>query len=360
MNDRRGHPPAFPRPRPSPRSSRPMPHSTPKAIHGITVAHFFETYRAKLKLELVKGERGLHRLIREGSINRPSLALTGFFKYFANKRLQVLGAAELTFLKTLPHEQQAAVFEQMVRRGVPCLVLTRNYHPTKAMADVAQRMKLPVFRTPMITMHFVNIATLCIDNEFAPHTTEHATMLDVRGIGVMLRGSSGVGKSECALALIERGHSLVADDLTVIKLLDERELMSSSRMLNRGWMECRGIGIINIAEMFGIKSVRFEKRIDLVISLQEWHPDVVEERTGLEENFYEILGLKIPHIELYVRPGRDMARLVEVAALTQALKKMGHDPAKNFNDRLIKFMATKTSQVRTIRPVATNDRTPEG
>ncbi|WP_255558627.1 HPr(Ser) kinase/phosphatase [Horticoccus luteus] len=330
-----------------------------KAIHGITVAHFFETYRAKLKLELLKGEDGLHRLIREGSINRPSLALTGFFKYFANKRIQVLGAAELTYLKTLHHDQQCAVFEQMVKRNVPCLVLTRNYHPTRAMADVAHRMNLPIFRTPMITMHFVNVGTLCIDNEFAPHTTEHATMLDVRGVGVMLRGSSGVGKSECALALIERGHSLVADDLTVIRLLDERELMSSSRMLNRGWMECRGIGIINIAEMFGIKSVRLEKRIDLVISLQEWRPDVIEERTGLEENYYEILGLKIPHIELFVRPGRDMARLVEVAALTQALKKMGHDPAKSFNDRLIQFMAAKNNQVRTIKPVVRLDRTPE-
>jgi HPr kinase/phosphorylase len=184
-------------------------------------------------------------------------------------------------------------------------------------------------------------------------------MLDVRGVGVMLRGSSGVGKSECALALIERGHSLVADDLTVIKLLDERELMASSRMLNRGWMECRGIGIINIAEMFGIKSVRLEKRIDLVISLQEWRPDVAEERTGLEENYYEILGLKVPHIELFVRPGRDMARLVEVAALTQALKKMGHDPAKDFNDRLIQFMAARANQVRTIKPVNNVERMPE-
>jgi HPr kinase/phosphorylase len=204
----------------------------------------------------------------------------------------------------------------------------------------------------MITMNFVNLATLCIDNEFAPSATEHATTLDIKGVGVMLRGTSGVGKSECALALIERGHSLVADDLTVIKLLDERELMATSRPLNRGWMECRGIGIINIAEMFGVKSIRLEKRIDLVVSLQEWTPAAVEERTGLEENYYEMLGLKVPHIELYVRPGRDMARLVEVAALTQALKRMGHDPAKDFNDRLISFMArTAAEQTLKIKPI---------
>jgi HPr kinase/phosphorylase len=327
----------------------------PKAISGITVAHFYETYREKLKLELLAGESGLPRLIKEGSINRPSLALTGFFKYFANKRIQVFGAAEMTFFKTLDQRKQIEIMQAMADRHVPCLVLTRNYHPTHPMLVVCTERKLPLLRTPMITMNWVNLATLFIDNEFAPTATEHATTLDLKGVGVMLRGDSGVGKSECALALIERGHSLVADDLTLIKLLDERELMASSRALNRGYMECRGIGIINVAEMFGIKCVRLDKRLDLVVSLREWTPDVVEERTGLEENFYEVLGLRLPHIELYVRPGRDIARLVEVAALTQALKKMGHDPAKDFNDRLIAHMSQapvappKTIRVETSR-----------
>lgn len=324
-----------------------------KAIHGITVAHFFETYREKLKMELVTDGGGLHRLIREGTINRPALALTGFFKYFANKRIQVLGAAEMTYLKTLSAENQAAVLDGMIDRHIPCLILTRNFHPTRTMLAVAKNRKLPVFRSPMITKDFVNLATLCIDNEFAPSAVEHATTLDVRGIGTLLRGDSGVGKSECALALIERGHSLVADDLTVIKLLDERELMASSRPLNRGYMECRGIGIINIAEMFGVKSIRLEKRLDLVISLREWSPEATEERTGLEENFYEVLGLRLPHIEIFVRPGRDIARLVEVAALTQALKKMGHDPAKDFNDRLIAFMTREAGQTIKAKPVPT-------
>jgi HPr kinase/phosphorylase len=315
-----------------------------KAIHGITVAHFFETYRENLKMELVTGQAGLHRLIHEGSINRPSLALTGFFKYFAHRRIQVLGAAEMTYLKTMSQKQQTQILQRMVKCGIPCIALTRNFQPTEPMMQVATAMHLPIIRTPMITMNWINLATLAIDNEFAPAGTEHATTLDIKGVGVMLRGDSGVGKSECALALIERGHSLVADDLTVIKLLDERELMASSRPLNRGYMECRGIGIINIAEMFGVKSVRLEKRIDLVISLREWTPEVIEERTGLEENFYEILGKRLPHIELYVRPGRDIARLVEVAALTQALKRMGHDPARDFNDRLIAFMNEQANQ----------------
>ena len=324
-----------------------------KAIHGITVAHFFETYREKLKMELVTGEVGMHRLIHEGTINRPALALTGFFKYFAHKRVQVLGSAEMTYLKTLHQKRQIEILHRMVKRGIPCIVLTRNYHPTHPMLAVANEMKLPIIRTSLITMNWINLATLAIDNEFAPQGTEHATTLDIKGVGVMLRGDSGIGKSECALALIERGHSLVSDDLTVIKLLDERELMASSRPLNRGYMECRGIGIINVGEMFGVKCVRLEKRIDMVVSLREWTPDAVEERTGLEENFYEILGMRVPHIELYVRPGRDIARLVEVAALTQALKKMGHDPARDFNDRLIRFMTEQSAQPGTtkIKPV---------
>jgi HPr kinase/phosphorylase len=323
-----------------------------KAIHGITVAHFEDTYREKLKLELVSGEEGVHRLIKEGSINRPALALTGFFKYFANKRIQVLGAAEMTYFKALSAEKQAEILNEMADRNVPCLVLTRNFHPTSVMEQISRDRKLPIFRTNMITMNWVNLATLCIDNEFAPSSTEHATTLDVKGVGVMLRGDSGVGKSECALALIERGHSLVADDLTVIKLLDERDLIASSRPLNRGYMECRGIGIINIAEMFGVKSVRVEQRIDMVVSLREWTPEAIEERTGLEENHYDILGMSLPHVELYVRPGRDIARLVEVAALVQALKKIGHDPAKTFNDRLIEFMTKQAEEKpRVIKPI---------
>lgn len=312
-----------------------------RTVNGITVEHFFTTYEDKLKLELLTGGEGMHRIIREGALNRPALALTGFFKYFAHRRIQVLGAAEMAYLKTLEHARQVEVLTDIASRQIPCIVLSRNYVATPAMKEVSEQHQLPILRTTMITRHWINLATLCIDNEFAPSTSEHATMLDVKGIGVLLRGDSGVGKSECALALIERGHSLVADDLTHIKLVDERELIAFSPALNRGYMECRGIGIINIAEMFGIKNVRAEKRVDMVISLHNWTPEVVEERTGLEENHYTILDQRIAAVDLYVRPGRDIARLVEVAALVQALKIMGHDPAKEFNERLIEHMAAE-------------------
>ncbi len=153
-----------------------------------------------------------------------------------------------------------------------------------------------------------------------------------------------MGKSECALALIERGHSLVADDLTYVRRLSERELMGNSSELSRGYMECRGLGIINIADLFGVRSVRLEKRLDLIINFTIWHLGMDEERTGLEENSVEILGLKVPAMEIPVRPGRDMARLVEVAAMVQALKKMGHDSATEFNERLIANMAKQSEK----------------
>ncbi len=329
-----------------------------KPLHGITVAHFLETHREKLQLTLAVGERGLSRLIEETTINRPALALTGWFKFFAHKRVQVLGAAEWSFMKSQPLDAQTAALREMVRRGIPCIVLTRSYQPTPPMMLVAEDMGLPLLRTPMITYNWINLATLALDNEFAPRGSEHATTLDIKGVGVMIRGDSGVGKSECALALIERGHSLVADDLTMLRLVDEREIMASSQELNRGYMECRGIGIINIEKMFGIKSVRLEKRIDMVVTLREWKEGVVEERTGLDLETYPVLGRKIPHVELYVRPGRDIARLVEVAALTHALRKIGHDPAVEFNERLIASMARQAPAEKPtkIRPVEREEK----
>ena len=207
------------------------------------------------------------------------------------------------------------------------------------MLEIAANYKIPLMRTTLTSRDFTTTAVLLLEKKFAPRVLEHGTMMDVRGIGTLIRGGSGIGKSECALALIEHGHSLVADDSVHIKLVNERELMATSSELNRGYMECRGLGIINVAELFGIRAVRLEKRVDMVVTFAEWAPGMEEERTGLEENFYEILGHRISHIELPVRSGRDLARLVEVAAMVKALKGIGHDAAREFNDRLIEYMS---------------------
>lgn len=312
---------------------------TTNVVESVSVREFYESFREALELEVVAGAKGLERTIRERSLNRPALALTGFFKYFAAKRIQLFGAGEMGYLRELDDKQERRVLTEIFKRQVPCIILSRNLAPSKIFRDLANEYSTPLIRSPLKSKTFTTEATLLLEDKFAPHTCAHGTLLDIRGVGTLICGESGVGKSECALALIERGHSLVADDLTYVKRLSDRELMGTSSVLNRGYMECRGLGIIDISNLFGIRSVRLEKRIDLIIRFSIWTPGMNEERTGLEENYQEILGLKVPLMEIPVRPGRDMARLVEVAAMVQALKKMGHDSAKEFNDRLIAYMA---------------------
>ncbi|WP_269539190.1 HPr(Ser) kinase/phosphatase [Cerasicoccus fimbriatus] len=315
-----------------------MPRAETKANETISVKDFYQSYQAELGLELVTGQSGLAKVIRDTSINRPALALVGYFRYFANKRIQLFGAGEMAFLRDMPAEKQISVLRDIFAKHVPCVIISRNLAPTKPLRDEAEAHGVPLLRTPLSTKEFLTQATILLESRFAPTTTCHGTLLDVKGIGVIIRGRSGVGKSECALALIERGHSLVADDLVYARLESENEVIGSAAELGRGYMECRGLGIINVADMFGIRSVRMDKRIDLVITFEEWRPGMPEERTGLERNYYEILGAKIPHIEIPVKPGRDMARLTEAAAMVQALRNMGHDSAQEFNDQLIAHM----------------------
>jgi HPr kinase/phosphorylase len=191
----------------------------------------------------------------------------------------------------------------------------------------------------MVTMKFINLATLALEMMFAPRGTEMGSMVDILGVGVILRGESGIGKSESVLALIERGYSLVADDITKVTLVDGREVVGTSAEVTRNHMEVRGIGIINVAAMFGVRSIRHEKKVDLVVTLKVWNDVEDVERLGIEQEYVKILGIDIPHITIPVRPGRDLARLIEVAAFQTKLKSSGYNPAKELNDRLISRMA---------------------
>lgn len=314
------------------------------SVKKVSVEAFYSSFSENYPLELVAGKAGLQRIIREKSINRPALALTGYMKYFAYKRVQLFGAGEMGYLRELSQADQNKALRAIIECGIPCLVISRGLVPTPFMCDLANEYKIPLFRTRLNSKDFSAEATILLERHFAPRTSLHGTLLDIKGIGTLIQGKSGVGKSECALALIERGHSLVADDLVYVQLVGERELMGTSADLGRGYMECRGIGIINIAELFGVKSVRREKRIDLVITFVEWQPGMLENRTGLEEHYFPLLGFNVPHMEIPVRPGRDMARLVEVASLVQALKLMGHDSAKAFNEQLIAHMGDQSSE----------------
>ncbi len=311
-----------------------------KIIESIAVRDFYESFKEPLKLRLVSKPETLARSkVREKSINRPALTLTGHFKYFANKRIQLFGAGEMSFLRELSDRRQKTTLTSMLERKIPCIVISRNFAPTKVMLQVMEQFGVPLFRTPLTSKEFSTAATVLLEERFAPRTSLHGTLMDVRGIGVLIRGESGSGKSETAIALLHRGHSLVADDVVRVKLLsDHTTPVGTSPDLNRGYMECRGIGIVNVVELFGVQAVRIEKRIEVVVTFIEWEPGMEVERTGLDERHFEILGAGVPHMEIPVRPGRDMARLVEVAVMVQALKLIGHDPAKEFSDKLLAEM----------------------
>ncbi len=312
-----------------------------EAVHrqaAITVRDFYESARERLEVEVVAGEKGLDNIIGEKSLNRPALALTGYFKHFGNRRLQLFGAGEISYLCDLRPETQRVLLEEIFSKGIPGIIVSRGLRPTPSMVELANAFNIPVLRSRMKSKDFTAEATLLLDQKFAPTTNIHGTLLDVRGKGVLIRGESGVGKSECALALIERGYSLVADDYVKVQLVGDNTLVGTSKDLNFGFMECRGIGFINIANMFGIRAVRKAKTIDVVVSFVHWKEGMEEDRTGLVPRALEVLGKRIPKIQLAVRPGRDMARLVEVAVMVHALRESGHDPAQELNDRLLNAM----------------------
>src|SRR2546425_5333177 len=312
-----------------------------KSVPVVTVESFYNLHAEKLQMKLEGPRVGFHRKIREPTINRPGLALSGFYTYFAEKRVQVLGAAEHSYLKSLAHNVRVKRFRDLCARKIPCLVVSRGFHLDPALLAVATEEKIAVFRTPMITMKFINAATIALEVDFSPTVTEFGSMADILGVGVLIRGQSGIGKSECILGLIERGYSLVADDVTRITSLEGRELMATAPELTRNHMEVRGIGIIDVAKVFGIGSIRIEKRLDLVVTLKDWQDVEAVDRIGLDQEFYEILGLQVPHVTIPVRPGRDMARLIEVAAMDQKLKGLGQNSALEFNTKLLNLMEHK-------------------
>jgi HPr kinase/phosphorylase len=309
-----------------------------KDVPIVTVESFYEAHAKTLHLKLEGSRVGFHRRIREPTINRPGLALSGFYNYFAEKRVQVLGAAEQSYLKSLSARQRCARFRGLCAQKIPCIVMSRGAHLAPELLKVAEGEEVAVFRTPIITMKFINAATIALEMDFSPTVTEFGSMVDILGVGVLIRGKSGIGKSECVLGLIERGYSIVADDVTRIKSVEGRELMATAPELTRNHMEVRGIGIINVAAVFGIGAIRVEKRLDLVVTLKEWQELPEVDRIGLDREFYEILRIQIPHITIPVGPGRDIARMIEVAAMDQKLKGLGQNSAAEFNTKLLGLM----------------------
>ncbi|OGV41415.1 MAG: HPr(Ser) kinase/phosphatase [Lentisphaerae bacterium GWF2_57_35] len=310
----------------------------------LTVQQFFESGHETLGLKIVGGGPNLDRIIREIALNRPGLALAGFFQYFAYRRIQVIGLAEIAYLKSLTQEEQNERLDKFFSKQIPCIVVTRNRQLMPNVLKRAEAFGVPVLRTAMITGAFINAATIMMENLCSPRVRAQGTMVDILGIGVLLEGEPGIGKSETALALIERGHSLVADDITVLRRDNAGAILGSAVEITRYHMEIRGLGIIHVPSLFGVASMRSEMKLDLIIRLHHPQGDVEDDRTGLAVQYRDVLNTKIPFITLPVGAGRDMAHVVEVAALNQKLKQLGHDAAKELDEKMMMVLSRKHSK----------------
>ena len=308
---------------------------------AVLVKNFYTSQSEKLDLRLVAGASGLDRQIREPTVNRPGLALAGFTRYFARNRVQVVGSAESSYLKSLNDEVRKERNQFICSQKIPCIVYCRGINPDKYLLQSAEEYEVPIFKSSLITMKFISLATVALEHMFAPRALEMGSMVDIHGIGIIIKGESGIGKSECVLELIERGYSLVSDDMTRVTLSGGLEIIGTSPPVTRNHMEVRGIGIIDVGAMFGVKSMRTEKRVDLVVTLKMWNEVHDIDRLGMEQQYCEILGIKVPHITIPVRPGRNLARLVEVAAYQMKLRILGHNSAKELDQRLIANMTMK-------------------
>lgn len=298
-----------------------------------------------LKLKLVAGKDGLNKEIKVGDINRPGLSLAGFFDFFAYERIQVFGLGETAYMKRLTTEELKQILEKFFSYNVLCCIFTHGEQPFDAFIEIANRNNVPTFVTKYRTTRFVSLWTHAVEETFAPSKTVHGTLVDVYGVGVLLIGKSGVGKSECALELIEKGHRLVADDLVEIRKIDELFLFGTSQEVIMHHMEIRGLGILNVRDIFGIGSIRNRKRIELVVQLEEWDEQKEYDRLGIEERKYTMLDISVSYIIIPVRPGRNIPILIETAALNHRLKKSGIFSARELDQKIQNMTDTEAQPI---------------
>jgi HPr kinase/phosphorylase len=305
---------------------------------AVSVADVLQHGAESLHLELVAGSAGLPQRIREAAINRPGLAFTGFYQYFAHRRMQVLGLAEHSFLATLQDAERESRLREFFAKKIPCVVLSRHLRVFPEMRRLAEEFRVPVFRTRMVTKDFINAATIMMENLIAPRVNIQGTMVEIMGIGVLIEGKPGMGKSETALGLIKRGHALVSDDITALRLDSSGRVIGMPVSVTRYHMEIRGLGIVHVPSLFGVASVREEKKLDMVATLFEPGTREDEPRGGEVRPMRTLLGMAIPQVLVRVAPGRDLVNLIETAALDHKLRRLGHDAAKELDDKLIRLM----------------------
>lgn len=305
------------------------------------VEELYKHHGERLGLQLVAGHPGMKRRIKVPEAHRPGLSLSGYLKSQARKRILIFGKVEIEYIRDLEPEVSVERLEAVLTTSTPAVIVARGYLPPDELLYICEGSGIPLFRTKMTTMNLLSKLTLLLTEEFAPSMSCHGTLVEVFGVGVLIKGDSSVGKSEAALGLIERGHRLISDDIVKVRKREGTYLEGFGAELTRHHMEIRGIGIINVAHLYGAVCVRDNKSIDIVVKIEEWDDQHFYDRVGLEEKHCDILGVKIPYHVLPVKPGRDVVLLLETIALNHRLKAMGYNSAKEFNSKLLEMIAVK-------------------
>jgi len=302
----------------------------------------FRNYSISLKeivrefsLEVVYGPEGYEDMqLNSTDINRPGLQLSGFYEFFDNTRAAVIGRVETMFLTTLSPEERTERFDAFLAKDIPFVVFTRNLDVYPEVIEVAKKYKTPIFRTPEVTSNFMAALISFLNVQLAPRITRHGVLVEVYGEGILLLGESGIGKSETAIELVKRGHRLIADDAVELKKVSAKSIVGSAPEVIRHFIELRGIGVVDVRRIFGMGSIKLTEKIDLVIKLELWQDGKQYDRFGAETNYMDILGIDIPCLTVPVKPGRNLAVIIEVAAMNNRHKKMGYNAAEELSARL--------------------------
>ena len=311
----------------------------------LTVGRLLERMREHLALEHIESTRGLDREIRAPSVSSPGLVLAGYVERFPAHRVQVLGETEMTYLASLPAEQRRHNLREFFSFPLPCAVITKRQRPMPEMVEEATASGVAILCSALKTNEFYTRIKPWLEEEFAPTTNLHGSLADVFGVGLLFVGRGGIGKSECVLDLVERGHRLVADDLVFVRRRGSDVLIGQGHELQRHHMEIRGVGIVDIPAIFGIRAVRQQKRLEVVVQLDDWHPEAQIDRTGLDGETTDILGVPVPKVRVLLNPGKNITVIAEVIAMSHLLRFSGIDTAQRFNERLVRHMRS-ASDVR--------------
>ena len=311
--------------------------------HSITVGFLYETNKTRLKLVPLT-KVGFDNTIRDKSIHRPGLALAGYVALFTYDRVQVFGNTEIRYLNSMPLDERIKAFNTLFKFAIPCIIVTSDNPIDPELIQLAADHNVPMFRTSLETTKAVYFLSDFLDDQFSPQTTIHGSFVDVYGLGLLFIGRSGIGKSEIALDLIERGHRLVSDDVVNVTRKGEGILIGAGTDLVKHFMEIRGLGLIDVQSIFGIRAIRFQKRVEVVVELMEWKAAEDFTRTGLDLSTISILDVEVPHVKLPIFPGKNVTVIAEVIALDYLLKHYGYDAAKEFSKRLESVIAQKNKR----------------